>query len=179
MKKIDVPYKYYRCTLVGSWAFAALCVIGTWLAFQIGNPASITFSLIVDIFLTLSLGLLTGLLFVSERPDFRKKAWGVLAADIVHLVFFILIAIVGMKEEMTDQALYALPAVHTLILIAIVALGIYYYSRGKFVFKNMAREDAAKAFGGTVEADQTTPSDNAPSEPQKPARDEKTGIVSL
>ncbi|MCQ3907375.1 MAG: hypothetical protein MJ219_01075 [Mycoplasmoidaceae bacterium] len=68
---------------------------------------------------------------------------------------------------------------HTAILLAITALGIYYYSRGKFVFKNLAREDAAKAFGGKIEADPTTPSDTAPTEPQKPARDEKTGIVSL
>lgn len=184
LKRFDVPYKYYRCTLVGSWAFAVLCIIGVWIAFQIGDKASITFNTIVSVYLTLTLGTLTTLLFLSDRPDFRKKGWLALLVTLVHTAFWIILIILykngQIDSDETQPSIYVLPAVFTAVMVGVVVVGIYFYSRGKYVFKRM-RKDAAKAFGGKVEDvpadDSAIPlSDVAPT---KPARDEKTGIVSL
>ena len=124
------------------------------------------------------------MLFLSDRSNFRKKGIAALFATIGHLAFYIVISILYFQGKIegdeTKPIIYLLPSFHTLILVAIVVLGIYFYSRGKYVFKNAMRKDAAAAFGGEV-ADETNSTVTLPTsdEPKKPARDEKTGIVSL
>ncbi len=83
-------------------------------------------------------------------------------------------------SDETQPAIYVIPAVFTAVMIGVIIVGIYFYSRGKYVFKKM-RKDAAKAFGGKV-ADMPADDSAIPLSdmaPTKPARDEKTGIVSL
>lgn len=172
----NIPYKYYKSTLLGVWLLAVLCIIATWICFTIPNAAALTFGLIVDIFLTLALIGLVVLLFINGRDDYKKRGWVFGALTLVHFIFFIVVA--SVRNGLLDgkSGLFALPAIHTVILVAISAVGIYFWIRNKFTFKSFAQQDAAAAFGGDIEENKEKP---LQPEDTKPARDEKTGIVSL
>lgn len=175
----EIPTTYYRCALVGTWIFAVICIVGAWIFFMIGGNPSFSFILMSDIFLSLTMLWLTVMLFMSPRPDFKKKGIVALILSLVHIFFFVSLVIYKfvVKDANRNEGLWYLgPGIHTLILLIIIGVGIYLTTRDKYVFKQK-RADAAAAFGGEVEDD--TKSVVAPTDPQKPARDEKTGIVSL
>ncbi|MBQ0045593.1 MAG: hypothetical protein KBS35_01740 [Mycoplasma sp.] len=178
MIKKDIPYKYYKTVLIWVWALAILCVIGTWIAFPIGGPAAITFAAIVSTFLTLAIALLSAMLIISGRPDYKTKGIIVAVLAGIHFIFFVAV-LACQKLIHTDAQIFALPAVHTIILLAIAGFGVYFSARNRFVFKNPAKEDAMAAFGGPVEGAQPDATQPKADEQPKQARDEKTGIVSL
>lgn len=179
MIKKDIPYKYYKTVLIWVWALALLCIIGTWVAFPLGNAASIVFAAIVNSFLTLAIALLAVMLIISGRPDYKTKGIIVAVLAGIHFIFFVTVLAVQ-KHIYTSAEIYTLPAIHTVILLGIVGFGVYFSARNRFVFKNPAKEDAIAAFGGPVDGAQPEqPQQPKTDEAPKPARDEKTGIVSL
>mgnify|MGYP003297140355 CR=1 FL=1 len=174
----NIPYKYYKTVLLGVWALAVLCIVGTWICFTIQNQAALAFGLIVDIFLTLAVAAIVTLLFLNGREDYKKRGWIFAAFGVAHLLFFILVVVLRSKIVEGNTGVYALPAIHTVILIAISVVGIYFWIRNKFTFKSFAQQDAAAAFGGPIDEPKIPETPVQPEEPKK-ARDEKTGIVSL
>lgn len=175
---LKVPYKYYKAVMLAVWSLAILCVVATWVCFCVPTKAAFAFGIIVDVFLALALIALTVLLALNVRDDYKKRAWLFGALTTVHVIFFVLV--LGLKEQIAqgNNGIYALPAVHTIILIGISAVGIYFWIRNKFTFKSFAQQDAVAAFGGPVEEPKAPETPLVPEEPKK-ARDEKTGIVSL
>ncbi|XQP54908.1 MAG: hypothetical protein ACOQNV_02110 [Mycoplasmoidaceae bacterium] len=175
---LKVPYKYYKFVMLGVWALAVLCIAATWVGFAVPGKAAICFGAIVDTFLSLFLIALVVLLALNVREDYKKRAWlfGALAA--VHIIFFILV--LGLKDQIArgNSGVFALPAIHTIILVAISVVGIYFWIRNRFTFKSFAQQDAVAAFGGAVEEPKAPETPTESNEPKK-ARDEKTGIVSL
>lgn len=181
MKK-NIPYIYYRCALVATWIMAFLTIIGTWLTFLIGGNPSATFGITTDAFLLLAMVLLSTLLFISDRPNYHWKGLIVAILAAAHVVFCTAVLIVEFKSYDIDRnplMWYLCPSIHTAILLCVGGFGVYFTLRDRFVFKHPSRADAAAAFGGKVSDDPIPPSTTAPRDPNKPARDEKTGIVSL
>lgn len=176
---IKVSYKYYKATMLGVWALAILCIVATWVGFAVATKGALAFGAIVDTFLSIALIALVVLLALNEREDYKKRAWLFGALTAIHIIFFVLV--LGLKDEIAkgNNGVYALPAIHTIILIAISVVGIYFWIRNKFTFKSFAQQDAVAAFGGPIEDNTPKANDSLePAEPKK-ARDEKTGIVSL
>lgn len=174
----NIPYKWYKYTLLGVWSLAILCIVATWVGFAAGGTGAIVFGAIVDSFLTLGLVLLIVLLYINGRDDYKKRAYIFGGLCLAHLIFFILVLVFSTKmAENFSAAYFVLPALHTILLIGIAVVGIYFWIRNKFTFKSASKEDAAAAFGGPVDE----PKKEEPVQPEevKPARDEKTGIVSL
>lgn len=176
-----VPYEYYKMVLLVVWALAILCIVGTWVGFAIANKASVAFAATVDSFLSLALIALVVLLALNERQDYKKRAilFGILT--FLHILFFVLVLSLAKNMTEGDYALYALPGIHTVLLVSLSIVGIYFWIRNRFKFKSFAQQDAIAAFGGPVE-EPKVPEPQQPSlEPEEPkkARDEKTGIVSL
>lgn len=175
----EIPTTYYRCALVGTWIFAVTCIVGAWIFFMIGGNPAFSFIIMADSFLAVTMLLLTIMLFLSPRPDFKKKGIVALVLSLAHIFFFVSLLIYKLAVPEADRNVglwYLGPGIQTLILLIIIGVGIYLTTRDKYAFKQK-RSDAAKAFGGKVEEE--TKSIVAPTDPQKPARDEKTGIVSL
>lgn len=176
----NIPYKWYKFTLLVVWALAILCIAATWVGFCVGGAGALAFGAIVDSFLTLALVLLIVLLFMNGREDYKKRAYIFGGFAIAHLVFFILVlAFSKQMQENFTSGYYALPVIHMLLLIGISVVGIYFWIRNKFTFKSAEQEDAHAAFGGPVEQEKKIPEEPVQKEEPTPARDEKTGIVSL
>lgn len=175
---LKVPYKYYKFVMLGVWALAVLCIAATWVGFTVQNNAALAFGAIVDTFLSLFLIALVVLLALNVRQDYKKRAWLFGALTAAHIIFFILV--LGLKEQIAkgNSGVFALPAIHTIILVGISVVGIYFWIRNKFTFKSFAQQDAVAAFGGAIEEPKAPETPVQPEEPKK-ARDEKTGIVSL
>ncbi len=76
---------------------------------------------------TLGIAALTVLLAINGREDYKKRAFLFGALGIVNLVLFILSAVFSKDlQESFQPAYYAIPASHTIMLIAISALGAYF-----------------------------------------------------
>lgn len=172
----NIPYKYFKSSLVGVWGLALLCIIATWVGFCVANTAAVVFGAIVDSLLAAMLILLIVLLLLNGRKDYQKRAIIFGALTLAHILFFILVLALRNRMHEGDNGLFALPAIHTILLLGICAVGVYFWIRNKFTFKTEQREDASVAFGGAVDQPENKPVQ--PEEPKK-ARDEKTGIVSL
>lgn len=174
----NIPYKWYKFTLLAVWTLAILCIVATWVGFCVGGAGALAFGAIVDSFLTLALVLLIVLLFINGREDYKKRSYIFGALTIVHILFFILVLAFSKNiQDNFKSGYFVLPAIHTLLLIAISVVGIYFWIRNKFTFKSLVKEDAQAAFGGSIDE---KPAEK-PVQPEEatPARDEKTGIVSL
>lgn len=192
MKK-NIPYSYFKSTLLAIWVLALLSIAGTWTTFMVGNDASIAFGLVTDILLAIMLILLAVLMIVSGRPDYQKKSWMVILATVIHIGFFVTVMIIqainGQSQELYDvnffEPAWAFALGHTIILLAAAGIGLYLWIRNRFSFKSFAEKDAVAAFGKPINGVEPQPVKEplptAALEPEEPkvARDEKTGIVSL
>ncbi len=191
MKK-NIPYSFFKSTQLVIWILALLCIAGTWTSFMLGNLSSMAFGLVTDILLALTLITFSVLMIICGRPDFQNKAWLVILVTLIHIAFFVVIAIIAAlnKEEIYDPAKFGpewvYPTTHTVILVTIAIIGLYLWIRNRFSFKSFAEKDAIAAFGKPIKEEPNSPDKpsspiselEAPEEP-KPARDEKTGIVTL
>ena len=91
-------------------------------------------------------------------------------------------------REKGGNIIYILPAVQTILLLAACGVCIYFWLRNNYSFKTMFKrekrqKELEQVFGGPIE-NKTAPTNNVVVEPDltqepKPARDEKTGIVSV
>lgn len=176
MESKKISYKYYKIAMLIVWTLAILCIVATWVGFGVANNASIAFAAIVDSFLTLAIVFLAVLLILNERKDYKTRGWMFVGFGAAHLILFVICMALKDSFVYGSAAVYAIPAIHTVLLVALSAVGIYFWIRNKFTFKSFAQQDAVAAFGADVE--QAKEESEEP-KPSKPPRDEKTGIVSL
>ncbi len=84
------------------------------------------FGAIIDCLLFLAVAALVVLLWINGREDYKKRAYIFGALALVHLIFFVLVLALKGRMEEGNNGLYALPAVHTLILLGIAGVGVYF-----------------------------------------------------
>lgn len=180
-----ISHKYYAVAILLTWIFAILSIITTWISFEICVVSSeqwvwITISIINSIINSLfiiTLGFLVALLICDTRKDYKSRGWLFFVMWLAEIALFALtLSLQNFYDINVEQAIYVVPVVYTLLLIAIAVLGIYFWSRSVFKFTSFfVHKDAVNAFGGDID------NGNNNSEPKsyKSARDEKTGIVSL
>lgn len=135
-------------------------------------------TLVFDDLLLLSLVTLIFLFAFNVRKDYKKRAWLFGALSLVHIILSIVFAAVGKKTTDQYDVFILIPAIHTIDLLAIIVISIYFWIRNRLLFKSNSRSDLEAAFGGAVEQRKEIDKPVQPAEPKK-ARDEKTGIVSL
>ena len=181
MIKKNVPYKVLKGLWIAEMILALINIIALWVAWGKGTNAAIAFDVVVGVFTCLVLVAMTICAFLNQLFNVRKHGWayGLLAA--IHLVFAIVTAVLTGGEDK------ATPALFTVFLVAIIAIGVYLALKnnnpfrkkdynGSFTEATIAREDLgsnpsfdkANEVTGQIESGE-----------KKPARDEKTGIVSL